>query len=154
MGTEPCSSAEPFLIPCNWLVQDSPSREDFPSSTIPVAAANHLLALITVLTLHPLLAFGVRLRHRGPSWDQLPSPLTQRLPLAPGESVLLRAEGCGGLTALPEGGSCPAVTVCHPHRGSTHVVLWSQGQAQPQHGESGVTSVLGWTGLTAGAQGQ
>ena len=80
VGTEPRSSAESFFIPCNWLVPDSPFREGLPSSPIPVAAANHLLALITVLTLHPWLAFGVGLWHRGPSWDQLPSPLTQRLP--------------------------------------------------------------------------
>lgn len=118
----------------------------FPSSPIPVAAAaNHLPALITVLTLHPPLAFGVRLWHRDPSWGQLPSPLTQRFPLSPCESVLLRAEGSGGLMAPPEGAGCPGDTVRCLRHGSTHAVLGSQGQAQPQHDESGVTSVLGWS---------
>lgn len=64
VGIEPRSSAEPFLIPCSCLVPDSPFREGFPSSPILVAAANHLLVLITVLTPDPPLEFGVGLWHR------------------------------------------------------------------------------------------
>ncbi|KAK4808372.1 LOW QUALITY PROTEIN: hypothetical protein QYF61_002609 [Mycteria americana] len=58
VGTEACSSAEPFLIACNRLVPDSPLREGFPSSPVPVAAANHLLALIS---LHSPSSAGVNL---------------------------------------------------------------------------------------------
>lgn len=40
---------EPFLTPCSWLGPGSPFRKGFPSSPVPVAAAKHLQALISVL---------------------------------------------------------------------------------------------------------
>lgn len=64
--------------------------------------------------------------------------------LSPGEAVLPGAEGSGGLARPPEGAGCPRVPVCHPHHGSAHIVLWSQGCLQLQSGEYGAALVLDW----------